>query len=202
MSVRIKHAVWTLVPVLGLAVPAFSQAASTPRYTYMEGGYVHVDFDKFNEDGDGFQVGGSMAIHPNFHVVADYQDTNLGGSLDASVFDIGIGGNAPLRPGLDLVGRVKWVHEEIDVGNSNQSDDGYGLEAAMRVMINPQLELNGTLRYVDIFNDDNTSFTIGGLYEVVNNLAVGGDIELSSDVTSLFLKARYYFGGMRMGQGR
>ena len=193
MSLRFKHAVWMLVSVVGLSLPAPSRAAAEPRYTYIEGGWIHADFDNVNEDGDGWGIGGSYAFHKNFHFVADYQDIDLGGSNDASALTFGIGGNLPLRSGLDAVGRVRWVHEEIDAGNSDHDDDGYGLEAGLRLIINPQLELDGSVNYVDVGDSDNTSFVIGGLYEIANNFALGGDIEFSDDVTALFLKARFYF---------
>ena len=193
MSLRFKHAVWMLVPVIALALPALTQAAAEPRYTYVEGGWVHADFDNVNEDGDGWGIGGSYAFHKNFHFVADYQDVDLGGSADASAFSFGLGGNLPLRAGLDAVGRVRWIHEEIDVGNSGNDDDGYGLEFGLRTMINPQLELNGWVKYVDVGDSDNTSLAVGGLYEIANNFALGADFEFSDDVTALFLKARYYF---------
>jgi hypothetical protein len=192
MALRIKHAVCTLVPVLVLALPAISQAATQPRYTYFEGGWVNVDFDDIDEDGDGFEVGGSVAIHPNFHIVADYADIDLSGNADATVYSIGIGGNLPLRQGLDGIGRVRWINEEIDVGPGEIDEDGYGLEFGLRAMINPRLELNGGVKYVDV-DDDNTSLYVGGLYDVVNNFALGADFEFSDDVTTFFLKGRYYF---------
>lgn len=197
MAMRLKLALWTLLPVVVFAMPALSQAAAEPRYTYAELGYLNVDFDDINEDGDGFGIGGSYAFHKNFHLVADYQDIDLSGNADASFFSIGIGGNLPLRPGLDAVGRVRWIHAEIDVGSSNFDDDGYGLDALLRVMINPQLELNGGVIYEDVGNSDDTALAIGGLYEIVPNFALGADLEFSDDVTVLFLKGRLYFNAPR-----
>ncbi len=197
MSVRFKHALWTLVPVIVLALPALSQAAAEPRYTYVEGGWVHADLDNVNEDGDGWAVGGSYAFHPNFHAIAEYEDIDLGGNLDASALAIGIGGNLTLRPGLDGIGRVRWIHEEVDTGNGGNDDDGYGLEAGLRLMINPQLELDGSINYVDVGDSDDTALAIGALYEVAQSLALGGDFSFSDDVTSFFLKARFYFGAPR-----
>ena len=193
MSLRFKHAVWTLLPVLSLAMPALSQAAAEPRYTYGELGYLNVDFDDINDDGDGFGIGGSYAFHKSFHFVADYQDIDLSGSSDASAFRLGVGGNLTLRPGLDAVGRVRWIHAEVDVGNSGNDDDGYGLEAGLRLMINPQLELDGGINYEDVGNSDDTALEIGGLYEIANNFALGADVEFSNDVTAFFLKGRLYF---------
>jgi hypothetical protein len=46
---------------------------------------------------------------------------------------------------------------------------------------------------VDVF-DDNTSLVLGAFYDVIPNLALGGELEFSDDFTGLFLKGRYYFG--------
>jgi hypothetical protein len=192
MALRIKHAVWVLLAALGLAAQAVAQTAAQPRYTYIEGGWLNVDFDDINEDGDGFGVGGSLAFHPNFHLVADYADIDLDGGADATIFSIGVGGNLPLRAGLDGIGRVRWINEEVDVPGGEIDEDGFGLEFGLRAMINPRLELDGGIKYVDV-EDDNTSLYIGGLYDIVSNFALGADIEFSDDVTIFFLKGRYYF---------
>ena len=193
MPVRMTHAVWMLLLYLGLGVPALSQAAGEPRYTYAEVGFIHADFDDIDDDGDGLGIGGSLAVHRNVHVFASYADLGLDGSNDLTTFSLGAGVNFPLRPGLDVVGRLSYISNEFDQRPGDDSEDGYGLEAALRMMINPQLELNGAIRYVDVY-DNNTSLVIGGLYDIIPNLALGGELEFSSDYSALFLKVRYYFG--------
>ncbi|MCK6372292.1 MAG: outer membrane beta-barrel protein [Gammaproteobacteria bacterium] len=190
MMLRLELTAWALLPCLGLCLPAF---AAEPRYTYAEIGYLNVDFDDLDEDGDGFGIGGSYALHRNFHLVAEYQDIDLGGSRDANALALGAGINYALRPGLDAVGRVRWIDSEVDVGSRNEDDSGYGLEGGIRTMINPQLELNGFVRYTDIYGESDTSLAFGGLYGISNNIALGGELELSDDVTALFLQARVYF---------
>jgi hypothetical protein len=192
MPVRIKHALWTLLPCLALAVPAVAQAAS-PRYTYAEIGYVNADFDDVDDDGDGFLVGGSLAVHPNVHLVADYQDIGLSGDNDFSAYTLGAGFNYSLSPSLDGVLRLRYVSAEFDGRFGDNDEDGYGFDAVLRAMVSPRLELNGGLRYVDVF-DDNTSLVLGAFYDVIPNLAIGGELEFSDDFTGLFLKGRYYFG--------
>ena len=192
MPTRFKHAAGTLIAATALAWSAFAQAAAEPRYTYVEGGYTNVDYDDIDVDGDGFALGGSYALHRNVHLLADYQDVDLDGNADANALALGVGANFPLRQGLDLVTRLRWINQEIEVGNQSNDEDGYGFEAGLRAMINPQLELDGSIRYVDIDDEDDTSIVIGGLYELTSNFALGGDIELSDDYTAIFLKARYY----------
>lgn len=192
MPMQIRHAVGMLLASAGLAAPLLSQAAAEPRYTYGEIGYINADFDDIDADGDGFGLGASYAFHKNFHALVEYQDLDLDGDADANSLALGVGGNFPLRPGLDFVGRLRWINQEVDVGSQSNDEDGYGLEAGIRMMINPQLEIDSSIKYVDIEEDD-TSFVIGGLYELTPVFALGGDVELSDDYTAVFLKARFYF---------
>jgi opacity protein-like surface antigen len=175
---------------MGLIVPAVVQAAAEPRYTYGELGYVSADYDDISEDGDGYLIGGSYQLTNNIHVVADYTDIDLDHG-DASALSIGGGVNFPLRAGFDAVGRLRYIDAEVDRPGDND-ETGFGIDAGVRTMINSQLELNGGIRYTDVF-DDNTSLVIGGLYDVVPNFALGGEFEYSDDYTALVLKARLYF---------
>lgn len=190
MSLRSKLALVALLPCMGLVTPAVVQAASEPRYTYGELGYVNADYDDVNEDGDGYVIDGSYQLTKQIHVVADYTDVDLDNG-DASTLSVGAGLNLPLRPGFDVVARLRYIDAEVDRPGDND-ETGYGIEAGVRTMINPQLEINGGVRYTDVF-DNNTSLVIGGLYDVVSNFAVGGEFEYSDDYTALVLKARLYF---------
>jgi opacity protein-like surface antigen len=191
MPLRSRHVVLALLSCLAFGQAGLVQAAAEPRYTFAEIGYVNADYDDIDDDGDGFLVGGSYALTRNVHAVADYSDLDLDGNADASIWSVGAGVNYALRPGLDAVGRLRYIDAEVDQPGDD-SDSGYGLEAGLRTMINPQLELNGAIRYVDVF-DDNTSLVLGGLYEIANNVALGGELEFSDDYTALLLRARLYF---------
>jgi hypothetical protein len=188
MPTRIKHAAWMLASCL--ALPGLAAAAAEPQYTYVEASYLNTDFDNYG-DGDGFQLGGSYALNRNFHVVASYQSTDLDRNADYNAFSIGAGVNYPLRPGLDLVGRARFISASLDQPGDDD-EDGYSLEGLMRVMINPQLELNGGILYEDVY-DDNTALEIGGLYEVAKNVSVGAGLVFSDDTTAFNVGVRFYF---------
>lgn len=188
MASRMMHAVWMLV----LALPLVSQAASEPRYTYGEIGYINADYDDYDQDGDGFGLGGSMAINRNVHLLVGYQDIDLDGNDSVSAFDFGGGLNYALRPGMDALVRLRYIIADRDGFPGDDDEHGFSIETGLRAMINPAFELNGAIRYTDVF-DDNTSLVLGALYDVVPNFALGGDLEFSDDYTAVFLKARYYF---------
>jgi hypothetical protein len=173
-------------------MPAAWAGPAEPLYTYGEIGFAHTDIGN-GIDGDGLGLRGSYALHPNWHVVAGFEALGLSGSTDATLFNIGLGFNAPFRPGLDGVLRMNFVHANVDPpGPGSRDEDGFAFEALLRVMINPVFEVNGGVRYLDL-DSSNTAVKIGALYEITNNFAVGGDLAVSGDGTSVFVGGRLYF---------
>lgn len=190
MPTRTKQAAWMLASCLGIALPGLVSAAAGPQYTYGEIAYANTDYDHYG-DGDGFMLGGSYALSRNIHVLAAYEDTDLDHDADYNALALGIGFNTPLRPGLDLVGRARLISANLDQPGDDD-ETGFSLEGLMRVMVNPQLELNGGILYEDVF-DDNTALELGGLYEIARNVAIGASLVLSDDVTRFNLGVRFYF---------
>lgn len=194
MSVRFKSVARLLAPCLVLALPASALAAAEPRYTYGELGYVNWDFDDIDEDGDGFRLDGSYALHQRVHLVAGYEDVDLSDNVDLSAWNIGIGANVPLRPGLDAVGRIRYLDFELDTpGRGDPDEDGYQLEALVRTMLNEQLELNGGVRHTDVDDYDDTGLVLGAVYDVASNFALSAELQFGDDVTTLFIGGRLYF---------
>lgn len=174
------------------ALPGAQAGAASPRYTYAELGFVHTDIGN-GVDGDGFGLNASYALLPGLHVIAGVQGLDLGDSVDATLFNLGAGVNAALRPGLDAVGRISYVHANVDApGPGSHNEDGFQLDVLGRMMINPRLELNAGVRYLDL-DTSNTSFRMGAQYEVTGNLTVGGELAVSGDGVSVFVGGRLYF---------
>lgn len=190
MAARIRQATWMLVSCLGMVLPGLAPAAVEPGYTYVEAGYLHTDFDRHG-DGSGLLAGGSYALNRNIHAVAAYETADLDHEADYSAVSVGLGLNLPLRPGLDLVGRARFINADVD-RPGDDDETGFSLEGLARVMINPQLELNGGVLYEDVF-DSNTALELGAVYEVVKNVAIGAGLAVSDDVTRFNLGVRFYF---------
>lgn len=131
------------VLALGLlaALPFAATAAEGVSYSYVEGGYAATNTDA--GDADGFAVGGSGAVAPNFHLFGNYskqeiEDTNI----DFDQWRLGVGYNHELNPQVDLVTRV--AYEKFDAGDDafgNDLDaDGYSVEAGVRGALTPNFE--------------------------------------------------------------
>jgi hypothetical protein len=173
--------------------PAGAAETASPRYTYGELGYAHTDIGNGIDGGDGFALNGSYAFHPNFHLVAGFQALGVGDNTDATLFNLGLGFNAPIRPGLDGVIRMSWAHASVDPPNAgSHGEDGFQLDVLGRFMINPQLELNAGLRYIDL-DHSNAAFQFGAQYAITKTIDVGGTLGLSGDGASVFIGGRLYF---------
>jgi len=80
--------------------------------------------------------------------------------------------------------------EHHDRGDHEQ--DGYALEALVRFMINPQLEFNGGVEFINL-DSSNTSGKIGAVYTFTHNLAATAALGFSGDGTTFFIGGRLYF---------
>jgi len=185
---------------------------------YGDGNFID-DFD----DGGGFSLRGSYgfdgpvdAIDTMF-VFANYSETEADTAVrDASgIFfpadtdvirlDLGVGAAMPVNDQADLVVRAAYTDLDIDdfhVGGSSSSalsdltddsSDGYFLDASLRGQIMPEVELSGGVRYTDIEDVDGFSFVGNAMYEINQNIGINLFADLGSDVSQWGLGARYSF---------
>ena len=180
---------------LAAALPLATNA-ETMSYTYAELGYVDADLDvgNFHVDGDGFALRGSLAVHQNYFVFANYQDLSFDGGVDTSLLEVGGGGHWPLTNTIDLIGKVGITKAELDSGRFDADDDGFLLGARLRGIIAPQGELEAGFDYRDLDEaGDDTTIVFDGRYFFIENLAGGVSVALGDNDTLLGLNIRYTF---------
>jgi len=189
MPVRTRQLAWVLASCMAWLLPAAAPAAEL-GYTYAEAGYARIDYDDYG-DGNGFMLGGSYALNANFHAVGGYERADLDHGADYSAFNIGLGANVPLRYGLDVVARARFISADVD-RPGDDDETGFSLEGMLRALVGPRLELNGGIAYEDVF-DSNTALKLGAVYEIARNVSVVTGLDVSSDVTRFNLGLRLYF---------
>ena len=180
---------------LAAALPLATHA-ETMSYTYAELGYVDADLDvgNFHVDGDGFALRGSLAVHQNYFVFANYQDLSFDGGVDTSLLEVGGGAHWPLTKTLDLIGKVGITKAELDSGRFDADDDGFLLGARLRGIIAPKVELEAGFDYRDLDEaGDDTTLVFDGRYFFLENLAGGATVAFGDDDKFLGLNLRYTF---------
>jgi hypothetical protein len=172
-----------LVLAAVLLVPGMAMAqGESPKWSYVEGGFIDFDPDEGLSD-DGWFAGGSMQIFKNFHLVAEYQDIG-----EYTFWNAGGGWHGLLGEKADLFGQIMWANVESE--DSDVDEDGYNLEAGVRWKIVKWFELRGQVNWLD-YGDagDDTTVEFAGLFTFLNDrIGVGGSYETGDADT-----ARAYF---------
>lgn len=185
-----------LMPLLAAgALLAPAHALADISYSYGQLDYQMVDAD--NDDGDGFQLGGSFELTPNVFVLGEYQDGDFDSGLEYTAYRLGAGYHAPVNEKVDWYGQFTWENYEVELdtpfGTASADEDGFGLEGGLRGMVTKQIELNGHVKYVDLGdNIDDTLIGVGALYHASQQFAVGAEYE-DGDESTFSLFARFHF---------
>jgi hypothetical protein len=191
-----KYILALLAATLSIAPPL--ARADGPSYSFVEAGYLVTDIDDFDEEFDGFAVGGSFEIVENWFVYAGYLDQSaefFGVDVDATEFDVGFGYAFPLTDAMDLYGRVGYTEVEIEAFDESVDDDGYVLSVGLRASVTEQLELQGAVNYVDLSDSgDDTSLGLAARWYFLPQFALGIQGGFGDDANSYGASVRWEFG--------
>ncbi len=127
------------------ALPFAASAADGISYNYVQGGYVATNTN--GPDADGWALGGSVAVHQNVHLFAEYANQKIDHtSIDFDQWRVGAGYNRELNKSVDFVANV--AYEKLDAG-AGANVDGYSVEAGVRGALAPKFEGYALLGYTD-----------------------------------------------------
>lgn len=205
-----------ILALSGLALP-LAAGAQGLSYNYLDARYISQDVDITTSDGlglfatdeiglEGFSIDGSMLIHENVYLFAGYDqqrsDTvNLvlagNGKYEIDTITAGLGYRVSMAPDTDFNISAAWVREEgkgVDGLNVPEiDDDGYRIALGIRHLLSEFLELNAGASYINIFDDDVTSFTAGLLGHLTPRFAIGAAYAVNSDADGFSVGLRLKF---------
>jgi len=186
---------------LGLSQAAIAQG---PSYDYLGASYAIADLGYFVDDSlDGFKLEGSVGLTQNIHLMGEWLDVSgrpFGFGADIEQYRVAIGYNHALTSSTDFVVRAGFARQKFsEDGFGSISDNGYNLEAQVRMMLNDQFELNVGSQYTDVSGDigDRATLTSGFVYTFAQGVAVRGGVEVGADDNIIDLGVRWNFGGFR-----
>lgn len=201
-----KYQKW-LAAVLLSSVPFASFAAKDLSYTYIQGAYSKVELDDSDEDADGFTAAFSGQISDSFFIFAGYgkvESDEYGASntsVESESISAGLGFILPLTESgsTDLNLTAAYIHREfstesdLPILEGKVDDEGYGLGARLRHLLTEQIELNASIDYEDIFDEDNTNYSIGALFHLTESLSLGGSYTFGDDADGWGVGVRFHF---------
>jgi len=134
-----------LAVALAAAVPFAASAADGVNYNYVQGGYVATNTS--GPDADGWGLGGSVAVHPNVHLFADYARQDIKNTAyNYDQWRVGGGYNTAINSQTDFVANV--AYERLDAG-SGVAVDGYSVEGGVRAALAQRFEGYAMVGYLD-----------------------------------------------------
>lgn len=164
-----------------------NQSQTKFDYSYVDIGYVNGDYDSY--DVDGLSVRGSYAFHDQFFAQASIKSLNGESAADLDTKSIGLGYRMPLNAQTDFFATVNFVDHEF----GRYDDSGLAVDAGVRFAATGNIELEASLVYESVTDDNEFGLTVAGLYEF--NHAVSGGVKISAigEYDAIELFARLHF---------
>lgn len=195
----------------GIALGSLAWAAQAQadglRYSYVQVTWAPVEIEAGFQGADldlrGLSLAGSFAVSDELFFFSDLSDAKsrrftLGGTegrISVETVTAGIGYRMELFEDADFNIGVAGIRSSIR-GRSGFSgtryDNGYSLIAGLRYLPMPQLELAGSVSYVNMFYDD-TVVTASALGHVNAYVALVGSYSRGSDYSGYQLGVRLSF---------
>ena len=173
------------------------------NYGYLDASYYWFDFDEDNFDSaNGFGAALSLALLDSLYLKAagSYAETEVEGGEDADYLDwqAGLGIGLPLMRRLDLVLEGGFAHRSLDVDAIDDFDDltdGYGWYVApgVRVGVNDYIEINGTVRYINVDETDELGIDVNALIHLTPNISLKGGVLFGDDANQYGVGLRLHF---------
>lgn len=199
----------TLLAAALIAAPAAMMAEGF-SYTYAEGRYFSSDSDALSINQQGGTLSGSLALGPVFFVALDgsFSETEeftvLPGTAFAATGKIETTGAAlrggahyALTPVLDIVGSAGVLFADVsgkgDFKDSSDDDTGYVVDAGLRMMVIPQVEVGAFFNYQSLFDSEASGFTLDAQYHITENWSavVAASNAKSSDFYNAGVRYRF-----------
>ncbi|MEP1742194.1 MAG: porin [Kangiellaceae bacterium] len=178
----------TIIASAVLSVISFGAMAETPSFDYVEFGFTEYDSDGLGKL-DGFELTASKELNNNFYVAGDLARVNEGG-FDLDTMTIGVGYKNQFSSNSTFFSEIDFAK----IKNSNDFDEnGFQVTAGIRSMLGKNLELKAAVEYLDINDVDETSYVVGGAYNLNSDLAVYADYTYESELSKYGVGIRYNF---------
>ena len=175
--------------------------ATDLKYDYLQVGYAEVDFDDVDEDLTCISIGGSFLVAEQVYLFGSYTDGETdrfaGGRLETTGYTLGAGYRYGVGPQTDFNFAAAFEYADVEGTGGlsflgSDSENGYSLTVGVRHLVAREFELGADVTYVDIADDD-TILTVGGLWHINDQVALGLGYFTGSDAQGFEGAVRFKF---------
>lgn len=191
-----------LTSAIGLALGTSSAMANEPSFSYVSANYVELD--EADTTFDGFEAELSGRVGQYLFISGSYAQLSGGWADISNVdFDIAYGRLGIIFGETDHVAfyagpQVQYINADFGLGSdgdfelTSESSTDYGAFGGARVMLTSRVELNGEISYVDMDDEDYTSYAAGARIYLTPNLAATGQMKFG-DLDGFNVGVHYSF---------
>lgn len=155
-------------------------------FTFIEYSKGTVDVD--SSDDEYTSLSGAFETSGGPYVA--FESTEYG-SLD--VMAVGAGVYSSVGSQSNLFGQLQYV--EVDLGSTEET--GFRLTAGLRTTISDRVELEGKVKYDDVFSETDSSFAVAARYYVTKNFSIAANYDTAEiadyNFDAMFVSLRLSF---------
>jgi hypothetical protein len=154
---------------------------------------------------DGYGFTGTNLLSKNFFVAGSYSTVSFNYTpygnysseveLDLNAMSLGVGYRYAFSRNTDLFSVVSYQGIEVErlFRNNYQDENGYGFQAGFRSLVSKNIELGGSISYVNIAKESETGFDISAMYRITKHFSLAVGYGKSEDVDTLSLSTVFFF---------
>lgn len=175
----------------GLLLPAGAYAQDPIDYGYLDVGLSNQSAP-VGDDFTGFGVRGSLPLNSDLYLAGEFMTGSAdspAGDIDRTDFAIGVGYHMPLARTTDFFAQVDLLSMDMD---NLGSDDGLRITGGVRSKVAEQLELRGSLQYVDVIESE-VVLNLGAQFHFNRDWAAFVELSEGDDLGGYMLGARFNF---------
>ena len=188
---------WNLGLAALLALFAVNTSAGDLDYTYLDLSYSMADYD--GVDGDGLNIDYSSAINDDAFWLVGYSTASAdegGVEVEGSDLFLGYGHHWSVSDKANFEFSGGLVRSDIELtiigfGSASDDDTGFFLRPGFRGWVSETVEMYGQATYVDIFDDNSTAFSVGGIIHMSKSAALTLDYTTDDDVDAYTVGIRF-----------
>ncbi|MRX28412.1 outer membrane beta-barrel protein [Kangiella sp. HZ709] len=188
-----------LITLLVAAAFTGTVSASDLSYDNFTIGYNQVDLDGASFDLDGFNLGASFSLSPEWYVKLDTlmsSGDEAGVDVDFDLTTVNFGYHMPMSNGVDFIAELGYVGADAEVssqfGSDSNDDSGANLVLGFRGLATDNFEWGLNVQYADL-DESSTFINLEGRYYFTDSFSLGVRGSFESDINIYGINARFDF---------
>ncbi len=188
-----------LITLLVAAAFTGSVSANDLSYDNFTIGYNQVDLDGTSFDLDGFNVGASFSLSPDWYVKLDTLRSSgdeSGVDVDFDLTTVNFGYHMTMSNGVDFIAELGYVGADAEFstqfGSESSDDSGANLVLGFRGLATDNFEWGLNVQYADL-DESATFINLEGRYYFTDSFSLGVRGSFESDINIYGINARFDF---------